>query len=184
MGADHFNEDGILSGQNYRRTTIRNNNNYKLFNNKVRLTQNLSFSTTNSNNKPLGAFDTAHRQSPAVPVKFDDGKWGLPYWSDVTGQVGYIGSNGQLNSHGNPIASVYYTNDVSKTNTLQGMLQADVDVLKDLTFTSRVGATKYWYNQEIFSPIKDTWLAADPTRTEAQFLASQAQNPTNKIWKT
>ncbi len=142
LGADHFNEDGILSGQNYRRTTIRNNNNYKLFNNKVRLTQNLSFSTTNSNNKPLGAFDTAHRQSPAVPVKFDDGKWGLPYWSDVTGQVGYIGSNGQLNSHGNPIASVYYTNDVSKTNTLQGMLQADVDVLKDLTFTSRVGATK------------------------------------------
>lgn len=179
LGADHFTEDGILSGQNYRRTTIRNNNNYKLFNNKVRLTQNLSFSATNSNNKPLGAFDTAHRQSPAVPVKFEDGKWGLPYWSDVTGQVGYIGSNGQLNSHGNPISSVYYANDVSKTNILQGMLQADIDILKDLTFTSRVGATKYWWNKEVFNPIKDTWLAADPTRTEAQFLASQTQNPTN-----
>ena len=115
LGVDHFKEDGILPGQDYRRTTIRNNNTYKLFNNKVRLTQNVSFSTTKENIKPLGAFDSAHRQAPVVPVKFNNGKWGLPFWNETTGLVSYPGST--LNSHGNPVSSVYYTNETARTNT-------------------------------------------------------------------
>jgi len=180
LGVDHFTERGLLEGQDYRRTTIRNNNNYKLFNNRVRITQNVSFSTTKENIKPLGAFDTAHRQAPVIPVKFDDGKWGLPFWSDVTGQIGYVGSTGRLNSHGNPVSSVYYTNQVARTNTLQAFLQADVDILEDLVFTSRAGGTKYWYNRETFVPTKELWLAADPSRTAAQFADFQTANPQDR----
>lgn len=177
LGVDHFTEDGILPGQDYRRTTIRNNNTYKLFNNKVRLTQNVSFSTTKENIKPLGAFDTAHRQAPVVPVKFNNGKWGLPFWNETTGLVSYPGST--LNSHGNPVSSVYYTNETARTNTLQAFLQADIDITKGLVFTSRAGTTKYWYDKETFVPTKDLWLAADPTRTAAQFEALKEANPSN-----
>ena len=177
LGVDHFKEDGILPGQDYRRTTIRNNNTYKLFNNKVRLTQNVSFSTTKENIKPLGAFDSAHRQAPVVPVKFNNGKWGLPFWNETTGLVSYPGST--LNSHGNPVSSVYYTNETARTNTLQAFLQADIDITKGLVFTSRAGTTKYWYNKETFVPKKDLWLAADPTRTAAQFAALKEANPSN-----
>ena len=177
LGVDHFKEDGILPGQDYRRTTIRNNNTYKLFNNKVRLTQNVSFSTTKENIKPLGAFDSAHRQAPVVPVKFNNGKWGLPFWNETTGLVSYPGST--LNSHGNPVSSVYYTNETARTNTLQAFLQADIDITKGLVFTSRAGTTKYWYDKETFVPTKDLWLAADPTRTAAQFEALKEANPSN-----
>lgn len=177
LGVDHFTEDGILSGQDYRRTTIRNNNIYKLFNNKVRLSQNVSFSNTKENIKPLGAFDTAHRQAPVVPVKYDNGKWGLPYWNENTGQTTYPGS--QLNSHGNPVAAIYFANEVAKTNTLQAFLQADIDVFKDLVFTSRIGTTKYWYTKETFSATKEQWLAGNPTRTEAEFLVLRKANPKN-----
>ncbi|MFC7348541.1 SusC/RagA family TonB-linked outer membrane protein [Chryseobacterium zhengzhouense] len=177
LGADHFTENGILEGQDYRRTTIRNNNTYKLFNNRVRITQNVSFSNTKENIKPLGAFDTAHRQAPVIPVKYENGKWGMPYWNESTGLATYPGIT--LNSHGNPLSSVYYTNEVARTNTLQAFLQADIDVTKDLTFTSRAGTTKYWYSKETFVPTRATWLAADPTRTDAQFQALQDANPTN-----
>ncbi len=179
LGINHFAEKGILEDQDYKRTTIRNNNTYRLFDNRVKLTQNISFSTTKSNNKPLGSFDTAHRQAPVVPVKYENGKWGLPFWNQNTGQVGYLGSTGRLNSHGNPISSVYYTNDIQRTNTLQGFLQADVEIVKGLTFTSRAGATKYWLNQEVFNPTKEQWLASDPSRTEAEFLKLQTANPKN-----
>lgn len=50
-----------------------------------------------------------------MPVKFNNGKWGLPFWNETTGLVSYPGST--LNSHGNPVSSVYYTNETARTNT-------------------------------------------------------------------
>lgn len=178
FGVDHFDEKGLLEGQDFRRTTVRNNNEYKLFDKRVRITQNVSASFTKENIKPMGAFNTAHRQSPVMPVRFDDGKWGVPFWNDQTGQATYIGSTGSLNSHGNPVSAIYHTNDVANTTTLQGFLQVDVDIVDGLTFTSRAGGTKYWNNKETYVPTRDLWLAADPTRTNEDFDGLQTTNPT------
>lgn len=182
FGVDHFDEKGLLDGQDFKRTTVRNNNEYKLFDDRVKITQTVSASFAKENIKPLGAFTTAHRQAPVVPVRFASGQWGQPFWNANTGEATYINSTGQLNSHGNPVSSVYYTNDIANSTTLQGMLQADVKIIDGLTFTSRAGGTKYWYNKETYVPTKELWLAADPTRTEEQFLNSQTENPNNASW--
>lgn len=169
LGFNNFDEKGLLEGQDFRRTTVRNNNEYRLFDDRVKISQFVSASFTKENIKPLGAFNTAHRQSPVIPVRYNDGKWGQPFWNANTGEATYIGSTGRLNNHGNPVSSVYYTNEVANTTTLQGFLQADVNIIDGLTFTSRAGGTKYWYNKEIYTPVKDLWISADPTRTEEAF---------------
>ncbi len=179
FGVDHFDEKGLLEGQDFRRTTVRNNNEYKLFDDRVKISQFVSASFTKENIKPIGAFNTAHRQSPVVPVKYPDGHWGMPFWNATTGEATYIGSTGSLNSHGNPVSAVYHTNEVARTTTLQGFLQADVKIVDGLTFTSRAGGTKYWYNKEAYVPTKDLWLASDPIRTEEDFLVLQGDNPNN-----
>lgn len=179
FGVDHFDEKGLLEGQDFRRTTIRNNNEYRLFDDRVKITQMVSGSFTKENIKPIGAFTTAHRQAPVVPVRFPSGQWGQPFWNANTGEATYINSTGQLNSHGNPVSSVYYTNDVANTTTLQAMLQADVKIIDGLTFSSRLGGTKFWSNKETYVPTRDLWLAADPTRTLEEFNGLQEANPTN-----
>ncbi|MDH1603195.1 TonB-dependent receptor plug domain-containing protein [Empedobacter sp. GD03739] len=170
---NNFEEKGILDGNNYKRTTVRNNNDYKLFDGKLKIKQNVSATFTREIPKSYGAFDTAFRQSPLVPVRYDDGKWGQPFWNKTTGEVTYLlnpgDGSGKLNSHGNPVAGAYYDNQKINATILQGSIDAVLNLTKGLDFTSRAGATKYWYKKRTFTPNKQTWLAADPTRTAAQF---------------
>lgn len=179
---NNFEEKGILDGNNYKRTTVRNNNDYKLFDGKLKIKQNVSATFTREIPKSYGAFDTAFRQSPLVPVRYDDGKWGQPFWNKTTGEATFLlnpgDGSGKLNSHGNPVAGAYYNNQKINTTILQGSIDAVLNLTKGLDFTSRAGATKYWYKKRTFTPNKLTWLAADPTRIAADFEAEKIK-PTN-----
>jgi hypothetical protein len=64
-----YEEKAVLNGLDFNRTTFRNNNEYKI-SKKITLNQNFSFGLTNSNPKPLNAFTNAYKQSPIVPVRF------------------------------------------------------------------------------------------------------------------
>lgn len=183
---DHFDEKGILDGQNFNRTTIRNNNDYKLFDDRITIKQNINVTFTNETPKPMSAFNTAFRQAPIVPVKYDTGQWGMSYWNKTTGVAGFTGNEGDvigsLNNVGNPVSQVYFNNVNNKTTTLQGNLEVGYEIIEDLTFTSRAGGTKYWYTSETFTPTRDLWLAADPRRTMDEFIAGQTANPNNTSW--
>lgn len=170
---NNFEEKGILEGNNFKRTTVRSNNDYKLFDGKLKIKQNVSATFSREIPKPYGAFDVAYRQSPLVPVKYDNGKWGQPIFNATTGEATYITQPGQVtdtfNSHGNPVSTVYYDNQKINTTTIQGNIEAELKLAKGLTVSSRAGATKYWYKYREFTPIKDKWIAGNPSRTAAEF---------------
>lgn len=179
---NYYDEDGLLDNQNYRRSTIRNNNEYSFFDNRLKLNQTLNLSFSNEVKKPFGAFNEAYRQSPLVPVHYANGKWGMPFVNTTTGIVNYEGAPGDvigsLNSIGNPVYSVARNNERESVITLQGGFEGEFQITDFLKVNSRFGGTKYYNKNRQFSDIKDGWLSADPVRTEAEFLALKEANPT------
>lgn len=183
---NNFEENGILEGDKYKRTTVRNNNDFKLFDGILQIKESVSVAFSNASPKDYSVFNTMYRQAPIVPVKYEDGKWGQRFWNKTTGEVTYLTKpgeqSGELNSHGNPMTALYYDNQRNKTTTLQGSIDAILKITKGLTFTSRAGATKYWYKNTNFVSNKNTWLAFDPRRTSADFELQKKNNPTSVTW--
>ncbi|WP_019538023.1 SusC/RagA family TonB-linked outer membrane protein [Proteiniphilum acetatigenes] len=179
---NYYDEDGLLDNQNYRRSTIRNNNEYSFFDNRLKLNQTLNISFSNEVKKPFGAFNEAYRQSPLVPVHYANGKWGRPFVNTTTGIVNYEGAPGDvigsLNSIGNPVYNVAQNNERESVITLQGGFEGEFQITDFLKVNSRFGGTKYYNKNRQFSDIKNGWLSADPVRTEAEFLALKEANPT------
>jgi TonB-dependent starch-binding outer membrane protein SusC len=177
---NYYKEDGILSDQDYQRSTIRNNNTYSLFNDRLTLKQNINLSFSGAHPKPLGAFNEAYRQSPLVPVKYANGRYGMPFVNTTTGVVTYEAADGEtvgsLNSIGNPMFTVDNYNEYDKTLTLQGGFDAEFKINSFLKFNSRIGATKYYSRNRIFTDIENAWLNTDPTRTESDFETLQSDN--------
>lgn len=150
---NYYNEKGILDEQSYNRSTIRNNNVYKLFNDKLNIKQNLSVSFSNDHPKDFGAFNEAYRQSPLVPTYYPNGRYGQAFVDTNTGLVWSEEgqeSNGQLNSIGNPLLSNNAKYEKAKTYTLQGGLEAEFKLTDFLKVSSRFGATKHYYKNTQF----------------------------------
>lgn len=182
-----YNEDGILDDQDYRRSTIRNNNVYKFFDNdRLKISQNLNISFSKDKPKPYSAFNDAYRQSPLVPVMYDNGRYGQPFVNTTTGVVTYERSTGEsvgrLMSTGNPVFAIENTNQTFNTLTIQGGLEAELKITDYLRFNSRAGGTKYYSTDRVFNNILSSWLNADPTRTDAQFDASKEANEGVTEW--
>ncbi len=167
----NYEEKGILNGSDYGRTTIRNNNEFKI-SEKVKLTQNLSVSTIKNTPMPLSAFTNAYRQSPLVPVRYADGKYGVPFISN--GIVAETGAS--FNNVGNPVAQLDYTNEQQQTVVLQGGLKLDYDIIKSLKFTSQFNGEFFTYKQYNYVDNLALWLSADPTRVESAYPTSLNRN--------
>ncbi|MFW0736176.1 SusC/RagA family TonB-linked outer membrane protein [Flavobacterium sp. T12S277] len=167
----NYEEKGILNGSDYGRTTIRNNNEFKL-SEKVKLTQNLSVSTIKNRPMPLSAFTNAYRQSPLVPVRYPNGKYGVPFVSN--GVVAETGAS--FNNVGNPVAQLDYTNEQQESVILQGGLKLDYEIIKSLKFTSQFNGEFYTYKQYNYVDNTALWLSADPTRVVAGYPGSLNKN--------
>ncbi|KGO94962.1 SusC/RagA family TonB-linked outer membrane protein [Flavobacterium subsaxonicum] len=180
---NNYTEDGILAGQGLNRNTIRMNNTFKFFDNRLKITQSGSMAFTKSTPKPFSAFDEAYRQAPIAPTYYPNGAFGQNFYNTTTGVIGYTGAAGEnigrLNSTGNPLASVYYTNQETNTTALQGMFDAELRLTDWLKVNSRVGLNKSYGKTRNFNDIRGRWLTADPTRTSAAFDDLQAQNETS-----
>lgn len=185
LSYNYYNEKGLLEDQKYQRSTIRNNNTYKLFNDRLTITQNLNISFGRENPKPLGAFDDAYRQSPLVPTKYENGRYGLGYYNQTTGVIWNDNTEpnnvyGKLNSIGNPLFSVANADEVAKTFSLQGGAEASFKITDYLKANTRFGATKSYYKNRQFDNIKDKWLnSTDPTRKEETFIAGKEKDPSS-----
>lgn len=179
-------EKGLLEDQKFWRQTVRNNNEFQLFDDFLTIDQNLSVSFSKENPQPRGVFNTAYRQSPLVPTFYPNGRYGQPFVNETTGIVTYQGapgeSIGKLNSHGNPLTSLDFNNQEQNTITLQGSASAEFNLTDFLTFTSRFGATKFYSERESFNPIEQRWIAADPTRTSQQYQTNKEANPGSVNW--
>lgn len=180
---NNYTEDGILQNQDLSRNTLRSNTTFRLFDDKLRLTQNTNYNFTKTNPKPFSAFNDAYRQAPIVPAYYPNGAFGQSFYNQTTGVIGYQAgageSIGRLNSTGNPLASVFYANEETKMSELQGMFEAELQITDYLKVNSRVGLNKSFAKTRVFNDIRGQWLTVDPTRTEQQFNDFQEQNPTS-----
>lgn len=180
------NEEGLLDDQNFTRHTLRNNNKFDVFGDFLDIEQNLSIAVTQEEPQGTGVFNTAYRQSPLVPVFYENGRYGQPYVNTTTGEVTYMGAPGdvigRLNTHGNPFTSIDLGENERQSVFLQGNIAAILNFTDNLTFTSRLGATKFFSKARNFTPDKALYLAADPTRTAEQFEANKAANPQSLEW--
>ncbi|WP_312789107.1 TonB-dependent receptor [Sphingobacterium sp.] len=180
VSANNFTENGILDGSKYVRNTIRNNNIYKFLDNRLKFTQNLNLTVTNSTPKPNGAFTTAYKQSPLVPLMYDNGRYGKGIVNQTTGVVGYERNPGDivgdLNSIGNPVYEALRNNEKINTLRLQGSFEGEFKITDYLKVNSRIGGNKFYSRKRVFSDIKDAWLNGDPLRTAQQFEEFKSKN--------
>ncbi len=180
---NYYDESGILESQNFQRTTIRNSNVYKFFNDRLKFNQNLSVAFANERPKPFGAFNEAYRQSPLTPVYFPNGRWGTSSVNKTTGLAGIDGSTtdamGKLNSIGNPMFNVANSAQKTKTVTIQGGIEGEFKLTDFLKVNSRFGATKFYYKDRQFSNLKNSWLASNPLKSAAEF-ETEKNKPANE----
>jgi TonB-linked SusC/RagA family outer membrane protein len=172
FSAGNYQEKAILNGLDYSRTNFRNNNEYKI-SKKVTLNQNFSFTSANSSPKPLSAFTNAYKQAPIIPVYFSNGKYGVPF-VDSNGIASPTGNS--INNVGNPVAQLNFYDEQQRSVTLQGGLKLDYDIIKGLKFTSQFNGEYYSWKQYNYEDTKNIWLAANPTRREADYLSTSNIN--------
>ncbi|UZT98881.1 SusC/RagA family TonB-linked outer membrane protein [Chryseobacterium fluminis] len=172
LSFNNYDEQSILKGTDYNRTTVRTNNEYRIAKG-IRLAQNLSLAFTNSTPKSLGAFTNAYKQSPLVPVYYPNGQYGQPIY-DSNGNISYSG--GRFNNVSNPVMQLAFDNQKTKDFLLQGGLKLDIDILKELKFTSQFSGEYGTGKSYNFVDSRGLWLAGDPTRVESGYQASLPLN--------
>ena len=175
FGATNLKEKGILNGTEFERTNLNSRNEYTFFDKKLKINQSVNVSIVRNTPKPLSAFTNAYKQSPIVPVKFDNGRWGVPLRDPSTGQVAINGSD-RFNNVGNPVAQLYYTNEKNKNLVLFGNIGAELQLLKELKFNTNFGATFDWSKGYTFTPSREIWLSQNPTQEAENYPLSEPVN--------
>jgi TonB-linked SusC/RagA family outer membrane protein len=146
-------EEGILKDNDFDRLTIRSNVDYKI-SDKLSLSQNVSAQIANTTPKGFNAFTSAYKQSPIVPVREEDGRFGA--------SVGF-------NNVGNPVKDLSFQDEKQKFFKIQASLKMDYKIIEPLVFTSRFSIeteTGKFYN---FQDRLGSYLATNPGNTEANF---------------
>jgi TonB-linked SusC/RagA family outer membrane protein len=179
FGVTNLKDKGILNGTQFERTNVNSRNEFTFLEKRLKISQSFNLSIVNNRPKPLSAFTNAYKQAPIVPVKFDNGRWGVPLRNSETGQVDINGSD-RFNNVGNPAAQLYFTNEKNKNVVLFGNIGAELQLLKELKFNSNFGGTYDTSKGYTFTPSRDIWLSQNPTEDIADYPAA---NPINILEK-
>ncbi len=173
--ATNYREKGILIGSQFERTNLSSRNQFKALDGKLTIKQNFNLAISKNTPKPLSAFTNAYKQAPIVPVRFENGRWGVPLRDPATGQVAINGSD-RFNNVANPAAQLFYFNEENRNVVLFGNVSAELQLTKDFKVTSNFGATYNTSRGFTYTPSRDIWLAENPTLEIADYPAN---NPIN-----
>ncbi|MDL2247731.1 TonB-dependent receptor [Bacteroides sp. OttesenSCG-928-J23] len=150
----YMNQEGIVGGadvSNYERYNFRVNSEHKLFNNFLKIGEQVSFvykkntgiSVGNQYNNTLrGAFGSA----PITPIYSDNNIYDSPY-NDTTNSDWY---NGEGNPYG---AMMTNTNNENKNATFSGNLYAEIEPIKNLKLRTVFGAVYGSSEYRSFTPL-------------------------------
>jgi TonB-linked SusC/RagA family outer membrane protein len=163
FGVTNYKEKGILNGTEYERTNLNSRNEFRILGDRLKINPNMNIEIVKATDKPNGAFTTAYKQSPIVPVRFDNGRWGVPLRNPATGLIDINGSD-RFNNVGNPVADLYYTNSQSRGLRLSGSISAELKLTDWLKYTSNFGASYFIDKSFNYTPNADLWLAQNPTQ--------------------
>ncbi len=125
LSAGYLSDEGIIRTNNFKRFTIRNNNDYKIANN-FKISTLISYSRSDVRNVDLGAFNIAYRAAPYVTA-FKDGKYGNTSLS---------------NNVGNPLLDQDKNDNTGKGDRFQGNIVAELKPIKWLTLRTSFGIDK------------------------------------------
>ncbi len=134
FGASYFKDNGTIKGQSYDRGVIRSNNEYRLTK-FLKLGHNVNVSFYKANGKP-NEFGDAYRMAPTAPIKFPNGNYG--YFSAL--------------SVANPVAALYYANQIGNGVRLQGNAYAEITPLKGLVLRSSLNFDKMYDDSTDYAP--------------------------------
>ncbi len=119
----YFDQDGIIIANNYKRYTIRFNNEFTPTS-FIKIGTTASFANGTSQNVPTGTItEDAYRAAPTVPAILN----------------GKYGNTSQYQNVGNPVLDAYNTDDLSHDNRAQGNFYIEVKPVSFLTLRSNIG---------------------------------------------
>lgn len=173
LGFNNYEENGVLIGTNYRRNNIINKNEYKV-SDKFKINQFINISIIDNTPMPLSAFTNAYKQSPIVPVRYPNGRYGVPFVNPATGLNDITGD--KFNNVANPVAQLMNTFQENKSVVLTGSLGAELQIIKDLKFNSTFGATAAWDKGYTFTPNREIWLSENPSLEVDDYVLIQGEN--------
>lgn len=179
IGVSNYTEKGILIGTDFKRNNIINKNEFK-FSDKFKIIQLVSLSIEDNQPKPLSAFTNAYKQSPLVPVRYANGRFGVPFvnaqgFNDITGI--------KYNNVGNPVAQLENTHEKNNNIVLFGALGAELQISKSLKFNSNFGATANWAKGYTYVSNFDNWLAQNPSLPETDYKLLLPKDPNNTLYQ-
>ncbi|MGL2963588.1 SusC/RagA family TonB-linked outer membrane protein [Flavobacterium sp. RSB2_4_14] len=177
FGVTNLKDKGILNGTQFERTNVNSRNEFTFLEKRLKISQSFNLSIVNNTPKPLSAFTNAYKQAPIVPVKFENGRWGVPLRNPETGQVDINGSD-RFNNVGNPVSQLYYTFEENKNVVLFGNIGAELLIVENLKFNTNFGATYDTSKGYTYTPSRDIWLSQNPTQDASDYPSS---NPINTL---
>lgn len=169
FGATNYKEKGILNGTNFERTNLNSRNEFKALDSKLKVTQNLNFTISNSANKPLSAFTNAYKQSPIVPVFFPNGRYGQPILNKDTGLIDINGSD-RFNNVANPVAQLDLFNEKQRSLNLFGNVGVELKLHKNIVYNSNFGMSYYALKKYNYSSNRDVYLTTNATQTVQDYI--------------
>lgn len=125
FSAGYLTDEGIIRTNNFKRFTVRNNNDYKI-SNIFKVSTLLSYSRSDVRNVDLNAFNVAYRAAPYVTA-FQNGKYGNTSLS---------------NNIGNPLLDQDKNNNSGKGDRFQGNIVGELKPLTWLTLRTSFGVDK------------------------------------------
>ncbi|NDV60394.1 TonB-dependent receptor [Bacteroides sp. 519] len=170
----YMNQEGVVGGadvSNYERYNFRINSEHKLFNNFLKIGEQVSFVYKKNNgigvgnqynNTLRGAFGT----SPIVPIYSDNNKYDSPY-NDTTDSDW---NKGDGNPYGQMMTN---TNNENKTATFNGNLYAEIEPIKNLKLRTVFGIV---YNSSEYRDFKPLYRFSQYTYNDTRTEVSQNMN--------
>ena len=125
LSAGYLSDEGIIRTNNFKRFTLRNNNDYKITKN-FKISTLLSYSRSDVRNVDLNAFNIAYRAAPYVIAK----------------QGNLYGNTSLSNNVGNPLLDQDKNNNSGLGDRFQGNIVAELKPISWLTLRTSFGVDK------------------------------------------
>lgn len=135
LSINYLKDEGIVIDNNFKRFTIRLNNEYKL-SNKLKLNTLISYSRGNTNDVNLGAaYNDAYHAAPIIPAIMN----------------GKYGNTSAYQNVGNPLLDITSKNNNYIENRFQGTAFLDYKPVSWLTLHSNLGAELGLNNRQMYT---------------------------------